>query len=55
MQRHQLNNKGATIMSYTHQTAPTQFVEANGIRFLRAEPSYFAAAAHPIINIGFVR
>jgi hypothetical protein len=22
---------------------------------LRAEPSYFAAAAHPIVNIGFVR
>src|SRR5258708_18376377 len=28
-----LNNKGATIMIHTHQTAPTQFVEANGIRF----------------------
>src|SRR5256712_1522036 len=25
--------KGATIMIHTHQTAPTQFVEANGIRF----------------------
>src|ERR1700694_3095869 len=25
--------KGATIKSHTHQTAPTQFVEANGIRF----------------------
>src|SRR5256886_12988102 len=25
--------KGATIMTHTHQTAPTQFVEANGIRF----------------------
>src|ERR1700680_3598614 len=25
--------KGATIMIQTHQTAPTQFVEANGIRF----------------------
>src|SRR5260221_9369205 len=33
MQRCQLNNKGATIMIHTHQTAPTQFVEANGIRF----------------------
>ena len=22
---------------------------------LRAEPSYFAAAAHPIVNVGFVR
>src|ERR1700738_379987 len=29
----QLNGKGATIMIHTHQTAPTQFVEANGIRF----------------------
>src|SRR6202142_2543293 len=29
----QLNDKGATIMIHTHQTAPTQFVEANGIRF----------------------
>src|SRR3954466_14465701 len=25
--------KGATIMIHTHQTAPTQFAEANGIRF----------------------
>src|ERR1700683_1858546 len=25
--------KGETIMIHTHQTAPTQFVEANGIRF----------------------
>src|ERR1700720_4527548 len=25
--------RGATIMIHTHQTAPTQFVEANGIRF----------------------
>src|SRR5260370_35792932 len=25
--------KGAPIMIHTHQTAPTQFVEANGIRF----------------------
>src|ERR1700692_65074 len=29
----QLNDKGATIMIHAHQTAPTQFVEANGIRF----------------------
>src|SRR6202051_326036 len=29
----QLNGKGATIMIHTHETAPTQFVEANGIRF----------------------
>src|SRR6202040_1616255 len=28
-----LNNKRATKMIHTHQTAPTQFVEANGIRF----------------------
>src|SRR2546428_1459621 len=33
MQRRRLNNKGATIMIHTHQTAPTQFVEAQGIRF----------------------
>src|SRR3982074_957426 len=33
MQRRRLNHKGATIMIHTHQTAPTQFVEANGIRF----------------------
>src|SRR6201997_2583959 len=31
--RGRLNDKGATIMIHTHQTAPTQFVEANGIRF----------------------
>src|SRR6202047_4956992 len=29
----QLNDKGATIMIHTHQTAPTQFIQANGIRF----------------------
>src|SRR6202166_3466780 len=29
----QLNNNGETTMIHTHQTAPTQFVEANGIRF----------------------
>src|ERR1700737_1450668 len=31
--RRRLSNKGATVMIHTHQTAPTQFVEANGIRF----------------------
>src|SRR5229473_2934766 len=31
--RSQLNNKGATIMIHAHQTAPTQFVDAAGIRF----------------------
>src|ERR1700691_627830 len=25
--------KGATTMIHAHQTAPTQFVEANGVRF----------------------
>src|ERR1700674_801411 len=29
----QLNNNGATTMIHAHQTAPTRFVEANGIRF----------------------
>src|SRR6202171_31970 len=29
----QINNKGASIMMHSHQTAPTQFVEVNGIRF----------------------
>src|SRR5260370_42275896 len=33
MQRRRPNNKGATIMSHTHQTAPTQYVEANGVCF----------------------
>src|ERR1700704_3121982 len=33
MQRCRLNNKGASIVIHPHQTAPTQFVEANGIRF----------------------
>src|SRR5260221_9011712 len=27
------NSERATLMIHTHQTAPTQFVEANGIRF----------------------
>src|SRR2546430_16495650 len=31
--RCRLSNKGATKMIHTHQTAPTQFVEANGIQF----------------------
>src|ERR1700680_2542774 len=31
--RCRLSNKGPTIMIHTHQTAPTQFVEANDIRF----------------------
>src|SRR5712671_6403090 len=31
--RCRLSNKGATMMSHAHRTAPTQFVEANGIRF----------------------
>src|ERR1700686_3998188 len=31
--RCRLNNKGATIVIHAHQTAPTQFVEANGIHF----------------------
>src|SRR6202011_557837 len=31
--RCRLSNKGATIMVHTHQTAPTQFVEAKGTRF----------------------
>src|SRR6267378_6594770 len=29
----QKSNKGASIMMHSHQTAPTQFVEANSIRF----------------------
>src|SRR6202162_6665011 len=31
--RSRLNDKGETIMIHTHQAAPTQFVEVNGIRF----------------------
>src|SRR6202035_3769360 len=31
--RCRLKNKEATKMIHAHQTAPTQFVEANGIRF----------------------
>jgi pimeloyl-ACP methyl ester carboxylesterase len=31
--RRRPSEKGATIMIHTHQTAPTQFVEANGVRF----------------------
>src|ERR1700731_3132965 len=31
--RCRLSNKGVTIMVHTHQTAPTQFVEAKGTRF----------------------
>src|ERR1700680_4875220 len=31
--RFQKINKGTNVMMHSHQTAPTQFVEANGIRF----------------------
>src|ERR1700738_4285421 len=31
--RFQKDDKGASIMMHSHQTAPTQFVEANGISF----------------------
>src|SRR6202161_602194 len=31
--RRRLGNKSVTIMIHAHQTAPTQFVSANGIRF----------------------
>ena len=31
--RCRLSNEGATTVIHTHQTAPSQFVEANGIRF----------------------
>jgi pimeloyl-ACP methyl ester carboxylesterase len=31
--RRQLSNWGATKMSHTHQTAPTQFVDTAGVRF----------------------
>src|ERR1700736_6453007 len=31
--RRRLRNKGATIVIHAHQTAPTQFVNANGIHF----------------------
>src|ERR1700691_6246577 len=43
----QLNDKGATIMIHTHQTAPTHFVEANGIRF--AYRRFGKAGAVPLV------
>src|SRR3984893_4846612 len=45
--RCRLSNKGATIMIHTHQTAPTQFVEANGIRF--AYRRFGNAAGVPLV------
>src|SRR4029077_7181161 len=42
-----LRNTGATTMIHTHQTAPTQFVEANGIRF--AYRRFGNAAGVPIV------
>src|SRR6202022_2655501 len=48
--RCRLNNKGATIMihtHHTHHTAPTQFVEANGIRF--AYRRFGKASGVPIV------
>src|ERR1700688_152275 len=43
----QLNDKGATMMIHSHQTAPTQFVEANGIRF--AYRRFGNAAGVPLV------
>src|SRR3984893_9926351 len=45
--RFRINNKGASIMMHSHQTAPTQFVEANGIRF--AYRRFGKAGGVPII------
>src|SRR4029077_19444159 len=45
--RCQLNNKGATKTIDTHQTAPTQFVEANGVRF--AYRRFGKAASVPLV------
>src|SRR6202140_1444631 len=45
--RRRLRNKGATIMIHAHQTAPTQFVEANGIRF--AYRRFGKAGGAPIV------
>src|ERR1700720_308280 len=48
--RCRLSNKGATIMihtHHTHHTAPTQFVEANGIRF--AYRRFGKASGVPIV------
>jgi hypothetical protein len=28
-----LDRTGRSIMNYSHETAPTQFIEANGVRF----------------------
>src|ERR1700687_2270806 len=47
MQRRRMNNKGATIMIHPHQTAPTQFVEPNGIRF--AYRRFGKASGVPIV------
>src|ERR1700745_1953671 len=52
--RCRLSNEGATMMIHsrpemihTHQTAPTQFVEANGIRL--AHPRFGKAAGVPLV------
>src|SRR5438105_5259035 len=45
--RCRLSNKGATIMIHTHQTAPTQLVEASGIRF--AYRRFGNAAGVPLV------
>src|ERR1700676_4174503 len=45
--RRRLRNRGVTIMIHPHQTAPTQFVNANGIRF--AYRRFGRAGAVPIV------
>jgi pimeloyl-ACP methyl ester carboxylesterase len=41
------DRKGSTMTSHTHQTAPTQYVEANGIRF--AYRRFGKASGVPIV------
>src|SRR6202790_1984882 len=45
--RRRLRNRGVTIMIHPHQTAPTQFVNANGIRF--AYRRFGRAGAVPLV------
>src|ERR1700682_4624874 len=51
--RCRLNNEGATVMTHAHQTAPTRFVEANGIRF--AYRRFGKAGGVPIVfNLHYI-
>src|SRR3977135_3066355 len=48
--RCRLNSEGASVMTHAHQTAPTRFVEANGIRFAYRRFGKAGGVATPLLE-----